>query len=181
MDGQLSDILLTRSQIGRRVRQLARQIGRDHRQAGELIIVPILNGSIIFLADLVRYLPLKLRIGMLTVSSYPGTSVQSRGARITRALTTRITGRHVLVLDDILDSGHTLSLVCRTLQKKGPASLKTCVLLRKPTQQARDFPVDYVGFDIPDEFVIGYGLDYDDYYRNLPDIAVLKQAPVSHA
>lgn len=176
MDGPVGKILIPRRRIERRVQELAQQISSDIRLDDDLVIVPILSGAIIFLADLIRYLPLRIKIGMLTVSSYPGKTTESRSARITQPLATPIADRNVLVLDDILDSGKTLSLVCNDLTDQRPKSLKTCVLLRKPTQIALDFPVDYVGFDIPDAFVIGYGLDYDDYYRNLPDIAILNKS-----
>ena len=176
MDGPVGKILIPRRRIERRVQELAQQISSDIRLDDDLVIVPILSGAIIFLADLIRYLPLRIKIGMLTVSSYPGKTTESRSARITQPLATPIADRNVLVLDDILDSGKTLSLVCNDLVDQRPKSLKTCVLLRKPTQIALDFPVDYVGFDIPDAFVIGYGLDYDDYYRNLPDITILNKS-----
>ena len=175
MDGRVGEILISRDKIELRVQELAQQISSDIQQDEDLVIVPILSGAIIFLADLIRYLPLRIKIGMLTVSSYPGRTTDSKTARITQPLATPIADRNVLVLDDILDSGKTLSVVCTELVEQRPKSLKTCVLLRKPTQIAMDFPVDYVGFDIPDAFVIGYGLDYDDDYRNLPDIAILEQ------
>ncbi len=184
MQSDIAQILINRSTIAQRVEQIAKQITADlvgpqgHENfREELTLVPILTGSIIFVADLIRHLPLRLRIRLISVTSYPGTATASKGATIEQSLTNLpadLSGAHVLVVDDILDSGQTLRLVCDTLQKRHPASLRTCVLLRKDRPEARAFPVDYVGFDIPDDFVVGYGLDYDGYYRNLPDIVTLR-------
>lgn len=179
MHGDIERVLIPQSRIAERVRELARQITADHSPpalAGEseVTIVPILTGAMIFCADLIRHLPLPMRIGLLAVSSYPGQSIRTQGSRILGEQLGDLRGRHLLLIDDILDSGGTLKLVRSLLQERGPASVKTCVLLRKPTEGARATPVDYVGFDIPDEFVVGYGLDYDDLYRNLPDIVTLK-------
>lgn len=142
--------------------------------------MPILTGSIIFVSDLMRRLPLRMQIHLMGITSYPGTAMSSKGATIRKGLTnlpTDLSDRHVLLIDDILDSGSTLRLAVDELESKRPASLRTCVLLRKQRPEAMDFDVDYVAFDIPDEFVVGYGLDYDDYYRNLPEIVTLnKQA-----
>lgn len=128
----------------------------------------------IFVADLVRQLPLKLSLELVGVSSYPGKSVESKGVSIQGELPQCLRGAHVLVVDDILDSGHTLDVVTKLIMKQEPASLRTCVLLRKPGKAKVAFTPDYVGFDIPDEFVVGYGLDYDGYYRNYPEIATLR-------
>lgn len=143
----------------------------------EVTLVPILTGSMIFVADLVRHLPLRMRIHIISVSSYPGTATESRGPSVEAALTRvpeELAGRHVLVIDDILDSGRTLRAVTDLLHRRGPASLRTCVLLRKRREAAMRQPVDYVAFDLPDQFVVGYGLDYNDYYRNLPEICTLR-------
>jgi hypoxanthine phosphoribosyltransferase len=119
-------------------------------------------------------MPIAMKIGLITVSSYPGKSISSQGTNILGEKIGDIRNRHVLLIDDILDSGGTLRTVVPMLQQLGPASVKTCVLLRKDRPAAREFYVDYVGFDIPDEFVVGYGLDFDNLYRNLPDIVTLK-------
>ncbi|MCC6423479.1 MAG: hypoxanthine phosphoribosyltransferase [Phycisphaerales bacterium] len=178
MQADIDRILITRQQIAERVRELALRITADHSppilDAGEITIVPILTGAVIFTADLIRHMPLAMKIGLITVSSYPGAAVQSKGAQLLGRQLGDIRGRHVLVVDDILDSGGTLRMVVPLLQQYGPAGVKTCVLLRKDRPAARDVPVDYVGFDIPDQFVVGYGLDYDDYYRNLPEIVTLR-------
>lgn len=168
-------ILIPHDRILRRVDELARQITADHGpQGGEITIVPILTGAMIFAADLMRRMPVAMRIGLLTVSSYPGASIRTQGSSLISQQLGDLRGRHVLLVDDILDSGGTLRLVAPLLRELGPRSLKVCVLLRKDRPAARETPVDYVGFDIPDEFVVGYGLDFDDFYRNLPDIVTLK-------
>lgn len=178
----LERILVSREQIADRVRALGRQIASDlsacltpsEEDSGNLVIVPVLTGSIVFVADLVRELPLKLRLELVGVSSYPGTSMESKGAAMRHDLPATLGGKHVLVVDDILDSGQTLDLVTRLIREQRPASLRVCVLLRKPGKAVIPLTPDYVGFDIPDEFVVGYGLDYDGHYRNLPDIATLR-------
>lgn len=172
-------VLLSQEQIARRVRELAGQIAAafaspDPQVPAELTIMPVMTGAMIFAADLIRQLPMRMKIGLLTVSSYPGQSIESQGARLLSQHLGEIRGRHVLLLDDILDTGGTVRLVRSLLQAMQPASLKVCVFLRKPTPGALQTPVDFVGFDIPDQFVVGYGLDYDDYYRNLPEIVTLK-------
>ncbi|MCC7191561.1 MAG: hypoxanthine phosphoribosyltransferase [Phycisphaeraceae bacterium] len=181
MQSDIKQVLIDRGTIARRVRELAEQITRDYSRPGaselELTLVPILTGSIIFVADLIRHLPLRMKIRVVSVSSYPGASTASKGAKLTselNMLSESLTGSHILVIDDILDSGQTLGLVCGLLRQKGPASLKSCVLLRKLRPDAMAFPVDYVCFDIPDDFVVGYGLDYNDYYRNLPEVVTLR-------
>lgn len=173
----LESILITRNEIARRVEAMADAISNDLGDlddGGEVTLVPVLAGSMIFVADLMRHLPYKLRIELVTVSSYPGDSTESRGAQLVGSLPDALDGRHVLVIDDILDSGATLSLIRAELARRRPASLRTCVLLRKDRPSAKAVPCDYVGFDIPDLFVVGYGLDHDNYYRNLPEIGVLK-------
>lgn len=140
-----------------------------------ITIVPVMTGAMVFCSDLVRQMPLRLRISTLRVSSYPGSATNSQGAKLVEAQLNGVAESHVLLVDDILDSGNTLRLLIPMLQSYKPASLRTCVLLRKERPEARAFHVDYFGFDIPDEFVVGYGLDYDDHYRNLPDIVSLKE------
>ncbi len=179
MNRDIQRVVITHRQIARRVDELARQILADHRpataaQPAPITIIPILTGAMIFCADLIRRMPVVLRIELLTVSSYPGDSQKSQGAKLLAAHVGDLQGRHVLLVDDILDSGGTLRLVVPKLRELGAASVKTCVLLRKDRASARQTPVDYVGFDIPDEFVVGYGLDYNHLYRNLPRIVTLK-------
>ncbi len=179
MHADIDRVLVTRDQIAIRIRELARQIVAYHlNEQGdvEITLVPILTGAIVLAADLMREMPVRMKIGLMTVSSYPGKSLQTQGSSVLGTQLGDIRGRHLLLLDDILDSGGTLRLVVPLLQAMGPASVKTCVLLRKDRLIARETPVDYVGFEIPDEFVVGYGLDFGDYYRNLPDIVTLKKA-----
>ena len=178
MHADLDQILIDRDRIAGRVVELADEISRDLGHLAdrdELVLVSVLTGSIIFLADLIRQLPQKLRIEVISVESYPGRATTSRGARITSGLAGNIDGRHVLIVDDILDSGGTMRLIRDELAKRRPKSVRACVLLRKERPSAMEMPCDYVGFDIPDVFVVGYGLDYNNYYRNLPDIGTLKE------
>jgi hypoxanthine phosphoribosyltransferase len=178
MHADLDKILIDRERIARRVAELADEISHDLQGVtdhDEIVIVSILTGSIIFLADLIRRLPQKLRIEVFGVESYPGRATESRGPKITKSLTGSIRGRHVLIVDDILDSGGTMRLIRQELAKRQPKSVRACVLLRKERPSAMEMPCDYVGFDIPDVFVVGYGLDYNNYYRNLPDIGTLKE------
>ena len=181
----LSRILLTADQIAHRVKQLAIEVlagfEDPHGTTPELTPVPIMTGSFIFAADLIRQLPPKMQIHLMSVSSYPGTATTSQGVTIDRRKSNvpdDLTGRHLLIIDDILDSGHTLAAVTAELKQRNPAALRTCVLLRKQRDAAMAFPIDHVAFDIPDEFVVGYGLDYDGYYRNLPHIGVLSQQAI---
>lgn len=178
MHRDIERVLISQYQIGGRVREMAQQIVDDHNAAGvessEITIVPILTGAMIFCGDLIRQMPVKMRIGLITVSSYPGKSLSSKGSQLIGEQVGDVHGRHVVLVDDILDSGGTLRLVAPMFKDLGVASIKTCVLLRKDRPAARETPVDYVGFDVPDEFVVGYGLDYNDLYRNLPDIVTLK-------
>jgi hypoxanthine phosphoribosyltransferase len=184
MHSDIDRILIGKDQIARRVAELAAEITADHSppvvETDEVTIVPILTGAMIFCADLIRQIPIAMKIGLITVSSYPGKSVTSQGPQLAENRIGDLRGRHVVVVDDILDSGQTLALVVPMLKKSGAASVKTCVLLKKDRQGARDgksdvdVQADYVGFQIPNEFVVGYGLDYNDYYRNVPDIVTLK-------
>jgi hypoxanthine phosphoribosyltransferase len=179
---QIDSILISQARIAERVKQLAAQITADHSPAnldgGEITIVPIMTGAMIFASDLIRQIPIAMKIGLMTVSSYPGRSTQSRGSQMLGSQLGNIEGRHVLVLDDILDSGGTLNMVVPALRERGAAGVKSCVLLRKDRPTAHAVHADYVGFEIPDTFVVGYGLDYNDYYRNLPDIVTLKEQTI---
>lgn len=179
MHRDIDRVLIPQQQIARRVAELARMITADHsppRLSGPagVTIVPVLTGAMIFCGDLIRQIPLAMQIGLMTVSSYPGQSVSSQGAQVVAQQLGDVNGRHVLLVDDILDSGQTVRLVQSVLRERGAASVRTCVLLRKDRPATRDISIDYVGFDIPDVFVVGYGLDFNNYYRNLPDIVTLK-------
>jgi hypoxanthine phosphoribosyltransferase len=178
MHGDVERVLIPQGQIAARVREMARAVTDDHTPPrmhdGEITIVPIMTGAMIFCADLIRQVPIQMRIGLLAVSSYPGASIATQGSQVIGQQVGDVRGRHVLLVDDILDSGGTVRLVVPILRDLGAATVKTCVLLRKDRPSARQVQVDYVGFEIPDEFVVGYGLDYNNYYRNLPDIVTLK-------
>jgi hypoxanthine phosphoribosyltransferase len=175
MEDDIARILIPRDRIAARVGELAREIGAIYGTPDEgLTLVTILSGSVIFLADLIRELPIRMKIALITVSSYGGATTTSRGAAVVSELKADVRGRHVLVIDDILDTGGTLRLVTARLREQRPASLRTCVLLRKPSKAPPDVVADFVGFDIDDVFVVGYGLDFDDLYRNYPHIGVLR-------
>ena len=166
--------MFTAEQIAARVAELGAQITGDYAATGvrEVVVVGVLKGSVIFLADLVRKLDLDVRIELLGVSSYEG-SESTGSVRITSDLRADISGRHVLLVEDIVDTGLTLEYLRRALDVRGPASLKVASLLDKPSRRKVTVDADYTGFTIPDRFVIGYGLDYDQRYRQLPYIAVV--------
>lgn len=166
------EVLLSAEQIQGRVAELGRRISADHGQE-PLTIVGVLTGSLMFLADLVRQLPLPVRIDFIQASSYRGASTTASELRVGSELAPDVRDRHVLLIDDILDTGQTLSRLVEHFQTFRPLSLRTAVLLRKLGRQVHPFEPDYVGFEIPDRFVVGYGLDYNDEYRNLPYIGVL--------
>ncbi len=164
-------MLVTEHQIARRVRQLAREIERDFR-GREFVVVSLLNGTVMFLADLLRHITIPLRLDFIGVTSYgPGT--ESGELVVTKELRLDVRGRDVLVVDDILDTGRTLSYVLPMLRALKPRRIRVCVLLDKPSRRIEDVRADYVGFRIPDYFVVGYGLDFAERYRNLPFIGVL--------
>lgn len=177
MDPDIARILISREQIARRVKELAAEIARTYERErdGGVTVVTILSGAIIFVADLVRQLPLRMKVGLITVSSYAGARTSPDEPKVIQGLNADVAGRHVLLVDDILDTGGTLRVVRKRLEEAGARSIRTCVLLRKPARAPVDVPADFVGFDIEDVFVVGYGLDFDDQYRNLPDIAVLRR------
>jgi hypoxanthine phosphoribosyltransferase len=175
MESDLARILIPRERIQARVRELAREIADSYgADCQGLVIVPVLAGSIIFVADLIRCLPFKMNIGLIATSRYRGKATEGGETRIVQDLHVDIANRHVLVVDDILDTGTTLRAVSEELRRREPASLKICTLLRKSSKAPKDLVADFVGFDIEDVFVVGYGLDFNDQYRNWPDIGVLK-------
>jgi hypoxanthine phosphoribosyltransferase len=165
-------ILLTEAQIQDRVRQLGRQIEADY-QGKSLTIVAVLTGSLILLADLIRQIHLPLRVALLQASSYKGATTSAGALIINESFAPDVVGRDVLLLDDILDTGHTLATLVHRMTDRGALSVRTAVLLRKVGRLEVRLEPDYCGFTIPDAFVVGYGLDYDDDYRHLPYVAVL--------
>lgn len=176
-------VLIDQDRIAARVAEIAADLSRDltaelaaegvDEPEGHIVLLPIMTGALVFAADLIRRLPLKLSVELTAVSSYPGATVESRGASIRGDLPADLEGKHVVVIDDIIDSGQTLALVTAAIRDAGAASVRSVVLLDKRARRVVDIEADYKGFDVPDEFVVGYGLDYDGYYRNLPDIATL--------
>ena len=172
--GQDIEILITETEIAPRTTQLARMIKEQYRDTEQLVVVGLLRGSFVFIADLVRRLDLPVEVDFMTVSSYGDKMESSRQVRIIQDLETPIKRRDVLIVEDIIDTGHTLSQVYEILQTRSPKSLKVCTLLNKPSRREIDVHVDWVGFDIPDEFVIGYGIDFAQQGRNLPHIGVVR-------
>jgi hypoxanthine phosphoribosyltransferase len=169
----VEEVLLSGEQIQARVGELGRQLAADY--AGrDPVLVSVLKGSIVFLADLVRRTEIPLSIDLMEVSSYGASTESSGQVRILKDLSMAIDGRDVIVVEDIIDTGLTLNYLLRYLHDKGPASIRICCLLDKPARRLADISIDYRGFTIPDRFVIGYGLDYDERYRNLPYIGVLR-------
>jgi len=164
-------VLFSDAHIARRVKSLAREIERDFR-GRELVVVSLLNGTVLFLADLIRHLNLPLRLDFIGVSSY-GAGTESGELVFTKELRLDVRGRDVLLVDDILDTGRTLSRVIGKLRALKPRRIRTCVLLDKPARRTHRVVADYVGFAIPDYFVVGYGLDFAERYRNLPFVGVL--------
>ena len=174
MEADLERVLLDQATILRRLDQLAAQISEDYRER-ELTVIAVLNGSVIFMADLLRRIPLPLKLDCLSVASYHGGTKSSGEVVFRQVALPEIKGRHLLILDDILDSGLTLSAIRQKLEAIGPLSVRICVLLKKRVKQAVPVEADYVGFEIGDEFVVGYGLDYMERYRNLPCVGVLRK------
>jgi hypoxanthine phosphoribosyltransferase len=168
------EVLISAERIAERVNELAKEIARDYHDAGELLLVAVLKGAFIFLADLSRALPIPNAVDFLALSSY-GARGTTRGAlRLIMDLRESVRDRHVLIVEDIVDTGHTLAYVQRLLAVRGPASIRTCALVTKPSRHEVPAQVDYLGFEIPDAWVVGYGLDRGDRFRTLPYIAVLK-------
>lgn len=174
MNRDIARVLLTEKEIQNRVKELGAKITADYRDKN-LLLVAILNGSVVFLSDLMRQIDIPLHIDFMKVSSYGSSARTSGVVKIVKDLDRDIANFDVLIVEDIIDSGVTLSHLYQMFQNRGPSSIKICCLLNKPDRRTADIAVDYVGFDIPDEFVVGYGLDYAEHYRNLPYIGILKR------
>lgn len=177
-DGPHADVervLISSEQIDARLCGMALEIADVYAgQDAGLTLAPVMSGAIVFVADLIRKLPLKMKLAMTHVSTYPGATTQAHPPRVVVEPVGDLAGRHVLIVDDILDSGSTLRRVRAMAQERGALSVRSAVLLRKPGKAPPDVPVEFVGFDIDDLFVVGYGLDYDDHYRNFPHVGVLR-------
>jgi hypoxanthine phosphoribosyltransferase len=172
IDSDLAQILLTERQIQDRLAEMARQVERDY-EGEDILLVGVLKGAVMVMADLARALGRHVEMDWMAISSYGHGTSSSGVVRILKDLDTDISGRHVLVVEDIIDTGLTLSWLIANLQSREPSSVEICTLLRKPDAVQMSVPVKYVGFDIPDEFVVGYGLDYADRYRNLRQVGTL--------
>lgn len=173
MAEDVSEILLSPEQLAVKVQELGAAISRDY-EGQDLLLIGVLKGAVVFLSDLLRAITIPVAIDFMAVSSYGAATKSSGIVRILKDLDESIEGRHVLVVEDIVDTGLTLQYMLENLASRRPASLKVCALLDKPDRRQVEVPVDYIGFHIPDKFVIGYGLDYADKYRNLPYIGVLR-------
>lgn len=168
--------LIDAARIDARVAELARQIDADYAGADEVLLVGVLRGAFIFLADLARRLQTPNRVDFIALSSYGAGTVSSGEVRLIMDLKSAVAGRHLLIVEDIVDSGHTLDYLLRLLAAREPTSLRSCALLRKLARREVDVEPDYLGFDIPDLWVVGYGLDHADHYRTLPYIGVIDAA-----
>jgi len=174
LERAVGEILIDEETLAARVAELGADVSADY-QGRDLLLIGVLKGAVFFMADLMRHLTVPCEVDFMAISSY-GDSTDSSGiVRILKDLDINIEGRHVLVVEDIIDSGLTLSYLMRNLESREPATLEVCALLTKPARREIDVPVRYVGFEIPNKFVVGYGLDFAERYRNLPYVAVLSQ------
>ena len=172
-DNDIQEVLFSEEQLKNRVQEIARQITADY-QGKEIMLISVLRGSFVFMADLCRAIDLPCTLDFMAVSSYGKGTKSSGQVQITKDLSEDITDRHIIVVEDILDSGNTLSYLLKILENRPPASIRLCTLLDKPERRVKPVQVHYSGFTIPDAFVVGYGLDYAEKYRNLPYIGILK-------
>jgi hypoxanthine phosphoribosyltransferase len=174
MMGRAPDVLISADRIRQRVAELATEISRDYTPAGEVLLVGILKGAFVFLADLTRALSVTHRVDFMALSSYGMQGTRQGAVRVVLDLREGIRDRHVLVVEDIVDTGNTLAYLLEMLEARHPASLKTCALVTKPSRRVTPVRLDYVGFEIPDVWVVGYGLDYKERYRTLPYMGKLE-------
>jgi hypoxanthine phosphoribosyltransferase len=173
-DDAIGEILVPAEDLDRRVKELAAEISRDYRDR-DLVLIGVLKGAVFFLSDLMRHIDTPVEVDFMAVASYGSATKSSGVVRILKDLDAVIEGRDILIVEDIVDSGLTLQYLLRNLQGRNPRSLEVCALLIKPERRKVDLRTRYVGFEIPDRFAIGYGLDYGERYRNLPYVAALKQ------
>jgi len=175
MPDALDKVLLDEETIAARVRKLAAQISADYAGIDELVLIGVLKGAFIFLADLARHLTVTHCVDFIALSSYTRSAISRGAVRLIMDTRASVTDRHVLIVEDIVDTGFTLDYLLRNFRARKPASLHTCTLLSKPDRRQVNVPIDYLGFEISDVWVVGYGLDYNDRFRTLPYIAALKQ------
>jgi len=175
VSGAIERVLLDEEAIAARVGELAAQISADYADAEDLVLVGVLKGAFIFLADLARHLTVPHHVDFIALSSYNRGAVSTGAVRLIMDTRASVTGRHVLIVEDIVDTGYTLDYLLRNFRARKPASLRACVLLSKPECRQIEVPIDYLGFEIPDVWVVGYGLDYADRFRTLPYIGALKR------
>lgn len=173
MHNVISEVLITEEQIRARVAELGKELARDY-EGKTPVFIGVLKGAVMFFADMTRATPIPCEYDFMAVSSYGAATISSGTIKLVKDISTNIKGRHVVILEDILDTGHTLNFVIQHLREMEPASLKICTLLDKPERRQAPISADYIGFSIPNKFVVGYGLDYDEVYRNIPYIGVLK-------
>jgi len=174
MSEQTPEVLISEEEIHDKVEELARRISADYRDVEDLILVGVLKGSFIFLADLARHLTIPRSVDFMALSTYGNATDTDGAVRMIMDLRRNIAGQHVVIVEDIVDTGYTLAYLVRTLAARQPASLKTCVLVHKPDRREVYAQIDYLGFEIPDEWVVGCGLDWAEKYRTLPYIGVVK-------
>ena len=174
MDSIIKSVLVSEEEIEKKVIELGKQITEDYKDK-DLILVGILKGAVIFMADLARNISMPVGMDFMAVSSYGRTSTSTGEVKIVKDLDFSVEGKDILIIEDIIDTGYTLNYLTDNIKKRGANSVKVCTLLDKPDRRKVDVPVDYLGFVIPDEFVVGYGLDYDELGRNLPYVAALKE------
>jgi hypoxanthine phosphoribosyltransferase len=175
MRDDIAKVLIPERELRARVGELGRAINATYTEADRPLLVCVLKGAFMFLADLTRHLEMRHEVDFMEISSYGAGTASSGVVRILLDLERNIEGRHVLVVEDIIDTGRTLDYITRNLRTRGPASLRVCTLLSKPSRREIDVTLDFVGFEVPNEFVVGYGLDFAEEYRNLPFIGVLRE------
>ena len=173
LEKAIQEVLFSEEEMAKRVEEIAKEIEKDY-QGKEIMLISVLRGSFVFMADLCRRIDLPCVIDFMSVSSYGKGTSSSGQVQITKDLSSDISGKHIIVVEDILDSGNTLSYLLKLLEQRNPASIRLCTLLDKPDRRVKHVEVHYSGYTIPDAFVVGYGLDYAEEYRNLPYIGILK-------
>lgn len=178
MQSVIKKVLVSEEEINEKVKELGKKISKDYKDK-DLLLVGILKGAVIFMSDLARNIDIPVKMDFMAVSSYGRTAVSTGEVRIIKDLDFSVENKDILIIEDIIDTGYTLSYLTDNLMKRGANSVKVCTLLDKPERRKVDVPVDYLGFDIPDEFVVGYGLDYAEQGRNLPYVAALKEEAYS--